>query len=91
MPSGDDKIMWLLSTFDDPRSSFFTCYYRGNLSSWKPETENERLAFSELIAPINRDLLKAWYSRLPAINPAAEALRQVLQKAINEELPLAKQ
>jgi hypothetical protein len=83
--------MRLMSTFDDLRSSFSICYYFGDLSSWRPETEEEKLAFAELIASENRPALRAWYSKYSAINAGAEAMRQVLRKAINEELPLAKE
>jgi hypothetical protein len=88
MASNQDRIMWLLSTFDNPRSTIFNCYYRGNLSSWQPETAGEKEAFSALIAPANRVALKAWYSRFSSINEAAEAFRQILRQAINEDLPL---
>jgi hypothetical protein len=88
MSIDENKIMWLLSTFDDARSSFFNCYYRGDLSSWQPRTEKEKQAFAELTASVNRAALKTWYSRSSSINSAAEAFRQILQRAINEDLPL---
>ncbi len=86
MPLTDERIMWLLSAFDKPQSSFFVCYYRGDLSRWFPETEEEKSAFVELTAPENREALKGWYARCPSINPGAEALRRILEKAIGEQL-----
>jgi len=88
MTPDENKIMWLLSIFDNPRASFFNSYYRNELASWKPETQEEKDAFRELTSASNRIALRAWYSRLPAINPAAEAFRQILRTAVNEELPL---
>lgn len=83
-----DEIMWLMSAFDKPDASFFQCYYRGDLSSWTPSSEQEKLAFSKLTAPENREALKQWFSRSSAINPGAEALRGILESAIGEKLPL---
>ena len=90
MPQTDDKIMWLLSAFDKPQSSFFTCYYRGSMTSWRPETEEERQAFVELIAPENREQLKMWYSRLSSINDMADVFRHVLEQEIGEALPIGR-
>jgi hypothetical protein len=90
MTPDENRIMWLLSAFDNPRSSFFNCYYRGDLSSWEPETQEEKEAFGELTTIGNHTALKVWYAKLTSINPAAEAFRQILQKAIKEELPLGK-
>ena len=91
MTPAEDKIMWLLSAFDKPQSSFFNCYYRGDLSCWQPTTPEEKEAFAELIAPANREALKEWYTRLHSINPGAEAFRRVLERAVGEELPLKQQ
>jgi hypothetical protein len=87
--SQSDKIMWLMSAFDKPNSSFLECYYRGDPSTWTPSTEEEKLAFSKLTAPENRHALKEWFSRSPAINPGAEAFKVILERAIGEKLPLA--
>ncbi len=83
-----DEIMWLMSAFDKPDASFFECYYRGDLSTWTPRTEQEKLAFSKLTDPENREALKQWFSRSSAINPGAEAFRRILERAIGEKLPL---
>jgi len=90
MTPNENKIFWLLSTFDNPRSTFFNRYYRGDLSSWEPGTQEEKTAFSDLTAPVNRAALKAWYSSVSSINPGAEAFRQILERAINEALPVGK-
>ena len=90
MPSTHDRIMWLFSAFEKPTSSFLECFYRGDLSTWRPGTEEERRAFDQLTAPENRQALKAWYARYPSINPGAEALHRILEKAIGERLPIGK-
>ena len=79
-----------MSAFDKPNSSFLECYYRGDLSTWTPSTDEERVAFSKLTAPENRDALKQWFSRSSAINPGAEAFRVLLERAIGEQLPLGR-
>jgi hypothetical protein len=88
MPLTHDKIMWLLSAFDKPTSSFLECYYRGDLSTWQPGTEEESRAFGQLTAPENREALKKWYARCPSINLGAEAFHRILEKAIGERLPI---
>ena len=76
--------------FRQPEISYFNCYYRGDLTRWQAETEDEKRAFAELTDLKNRVALKNWYLKLSSINPGAEVFRQILQRAINEELPLAK-
>jgi hypothetical protein len=83
-----DEIMWLMSAFDKPNSSFLECFYRGDLSIWKPTTDEERRAFTQLTAPENREALKEWFSRSSSINPGAEALRRILERAIGDQLPV---
>jgi hypothetical protein len=83
-----NEIIWLLSAFDKPAASFFECYYRGDLSAWKPTTREEIQAFAQLTAPENRQAVKEWYSKSSAINPGAEAFRAILERAVGEKLPL---
>jgi hypothetical protein len=87
----DDKIMALFSVFDDPRSSFFNCYYRGDVSSWQPTTLPEKEALAQLAHISNRAALKQWYSEVAAINPVAEVMRRFLEKYIGDELPLKRE
>ena len=88
MTPADKNIMWLLSAFESPRTAFFHHYYQGDLDAWQPQTREEIEAFSQLTAPANRTALKVWYLKQFLINPVADAFRQILEKAINEELPL---
>ena len=90
MSPTENQIMWLMSEFDKPQSSFFNCYYRGDLSCWQPETSEEKEAFAALTSPENREALKKWYSQLPSINAGADAFHRILEKEIGEELPLKK-
>jgi len=83
--------MWLFDVFGNPRSSFFECYYRGDLSVWQPSTEAEKIAFAELTDLRNRDALKKWFADVSAVNPGAEALRKILEKAVGEDLPVGRQ
>ena len=86
-----DEIMWLMSMFDDARSSYFECYYGGgDMSAWKPGTAEEIEAFRKLTAFENRVALREWFSSVAAINEGAETFRQVLRKATGEKLPLGK-
>jgi len=83
-----NEVMLLMSAFDKPTSSFLECYYRGDLSTWQPGTQEESRAFGQLTTPENREALRAWYAHYPAINPGAEALRRILEKATGEPLPI---
>jgi hypothetical protein len=56
--------------------------------AWRPETEIEQEAFSLLTSKENRVELKKWYLQISTINPLAEMFRQILERAINEKLPL---
>ena len=80
--------MVLFSAFDKPWSSFFTCYFRGDLTTWKPDTDEERRAFASLVAPENREDLRKWYAQLTSINAMADALRHILEREIGEDLPI---
>jgi hypothetical protein len=88
MPWTDNKMMVVFSAFDKPSSSFFTCYFRADISTWKPETDEEKKAFATLIAPENREELRDWYARLASINAMADALRKILEREIGEPLPV---
>ena len=88
MTSAEKNILWLLSAFDSPRTLFFHHYYHGDLNTWQPQTREEKECFNQLTTPANRAALKAWYGKMPFINPVADAFRQLLEKAINENLPL---
>ena len=88
MTANDKNIMWLLSAFDYPRTAFFHYYYHGDLQSWRPSSREEQEAFHQLTAAGNRAALKAWYHKQPSIHPVADAFRRILEKAINEELPI---
>ena len=50
MPWTDNKIMVLFTAFEKVNSSFFNCYFRGDLATWKPATDEEKAAFACLIA-----------------------------------------
>jgi hypothetical protein len=82
----DDKILLWLDIFSRPDSSFRKVRSEEDVREWQPQSKLEREAFEALIADENRHQLKAWYAQFPSINPAAEAFRQILQKAIKEEL-----
>ena len=82
-------MMVLFTAFEKVNSSFFNCYFRGDLATWKPGTDEEKEAFASLIAPENREDLRKWYAQLTSINAMADALRRILEREIGEHLPIA--
>ena len=80
-------MVWF-TAFEKVDSSFFLCFFRGDLTTWKPETDEEKKAFASLTAPENREELRKWYSQLSSINTMADALRHILEREIGERLPI---
>jgi hypothetical protein len=85
-----EQVMWLMSAFDKPQSSFFLSHYRGDVSSWEPTTDEEKQALAELTAPENRESLREWYAQAPSINEGAKVFHDILEKIIGEKLPIGK-
>jgi hypothetical protein len=88
MPWTDNKIMVLFTAFEKVNSTFFLCFFRGDVTTWRPGTEEEKEAFVALIAPENREALRKWYAQLSSINAMADALRKILEREIGEPLPI---
>ena len=86
----DDKILLWIDVFTKPDSSFRSVRSEEDVRRWEPHNEEERQAFEALIAKENRELLKAWYARSTWVGGPPDLFRQILQKAIGEELPLGK-
>jgi hypothetical protein len=84
----EDKIMNLMDSFDGIKSSLHQVRTIEDVQRWSPATESESRAFAELTLPENRTALREWYASATAVNPHAELFRQILARAIAEELPL---
>ncbi len=85
-----DKILLLIGVFDGNESSLRQIRSEEQAREWRPNTEAEQKAFEELTSKENRELLKAWYLNITSINPTADRFRRILERAIGEEIPLAK-
>jgi hypothetical protein len=81
-------ILELMMAFDGVDSSLRKFNMLASPSVWHPIGEKEEAAFRALTAIENRAALKKWYSAGFSINPVADALRKILERAIDEELPL---
>lgn len=88
MSAEQNEIRQLLEAFDRPEASFRAVATREQASRWIPSTANEREALATLTAEENRESLRAWYASATSLNPHANLLRQVLEDAIGETLPL---
>ena len=80
--------MKLMEAFDGIKSLLHQVRTIEDVQRWSPASERERRAFAELTSPQNRSALREWYSSAAAVNPHAEQFRQILARAIGEELPL---
>ena len=86
----DDKILMWIDVFTKPDSSFRSVRNEEDVRQWQPCNEEERKAFEALIAKENRALLKAWYARSTWVGGPPDLFRQILERAIGEEIPLGK-
>jgi len=88
MTPSEQTILRLMEVFDRP-----DCLFRGlktneQAETWKPANEAEQRAFQSLIAPENREALKAWYLASPSLNPRAALFRHLIEFSIGEKLPV---
>jgi inorganic triphosphatase YgiF len=84
----EDKILLLMQIFDDVDSSLRLIETDEQAAQWQPGNEAEKKAFESLTADENRIALREWYRRGASINPHADRFRQILAKAIGEDLPV---
>jgi hypothetical protein len=83
----DDKILVWIDVFSKSDSSFRTVSDE-DFGTWQPRTKEEQAAFGCLVAEENRQLLRLWYARFPALDGRADLFRRLLEHATGEKLPL---
>ncbi len=88
MTPSEQTILRLMEVFDRPDCSFRGLKTNEQAEAWKPVNEPEQRAFESLIAPENREALKAWYSASTSLNPRAALFRHFLELSIGEKLPV---
>jgi len=83
-----EQIRKLMEVFDRIDSSLRRIETLEQAKQWLPNKNDEKSAFDALTSEENRMSLKAWYAGAHALNPRADLFRQILERAINEKLPL---
>ena len=84
----NDKILVWIDVFSKPDSTFRLVKTEQDVSRWQPHTEEEKQAFSKLIAKEHRELLKAWYAQFSQLDGTANIFRRILERAVGEVIPL---